>query len=286
MSEPLFSVIVPTFQRNHLLARCLEKLSVQQMARDRYEVIVTDDGSASTAREMVSSQFPWARWVRGPGRGPAANRNHGVKSALGRWLAFTDDDCLPDADWLAGFQSAAEAHPECALFEGAIYADRPRRSLAELAPINEKGGYLWSGNFAISSRLFGEIGGFDERYVAAMEDVDLRQRLKKAGHEALFLPSARVCHPWRLRARGGDGWKRAGSYSSDTVRYLDIHPEEEAKLNAAYFFRGAIRTFCKETVPGAFRFRGRGVREALIHHVEELRLAFVLFRRRRRRARC
>jgi len=288
MSEPLFSVIVPTFQRNDLLAGCLEKLApgVQKMTRDQYEVIVTDDGRASTAQEMVSSRFPWARWVQGPARGPAANRNTGVKFASGRWLAFTDDDCLPDPDWLTGFRDAIATNPAFSVFEGTIYAERPRRSLAEIAPVNEKGGYLWASNFAIAAGLFREIGGFDERFRAAMEDVDLRQRLECAGRHALFLPSARVCHPWRLRTARKDGWKNLGSYATDTVRYLDIHPEEAARLNALYFCRSAVRAFCLETLPGAFRFKGRGIREALIQHAEELRLAFVVFRRERRRARC
>ncbi len=284
MSDLFFSVIVPTFQRNDLLARCLEKLApgVQTLPRAAYEVIVTDDGRASTAQEMISAQFPWARWTRGPGRGPASNRNHGVTLANGAWLAFTDDDCLPDAGWLAAFREAAAAHPDLPVFEGAIYADRPRRSLAEIAPINEKGGYLWSSNFAIAASLFRELGGFDERYLVAMEDVDLRQRLKNAGHEALFIPAARVCHPWRAVGYSKDGWKRLEGYSSDTVRYLDLHPEEAARLNAAYFFRAAVRAFCLETVRGFYAFRGRGVGEALVSHGQTLKLAYTIFRRERR----
>ncbi len=278
MSGPLFTVVIPTFHRNDLLARCLERLApgVQQM-KD-YEVIVTDDGRETTAREMLADRFPWAVWTAAPGRGPAANRNNGAKLARGEWLVFTDDDCIPDAGWLTGFQAAEAENPGCRVFEGQIYADRPKRSLDEIAPVNDTGGYLWSCNFAIARNLFEEMGGFDERFQTAMEDVDLNHRLKKAGHRALFVPSAKVCHPWRARGRGRDGWKHAGNYSNDTLRYLEIHPEERANLSAGHFLRGTLRAFCKETLPGVFKFRGRGIRGALFFHAEALRLAFRLLR--------
>ncbi|MFM6530798.1 MAG: glycosyltransferase family 2 protein, partial [Dolichospermum sp.] len=65
-----------------------------------------DDGYQSTAQEMIEQNYPWVKWVAGPGKGPAANRNNGAKYATGEWLAFTDDDCLPDPQWLASYGEA------------------------------------------------------------------------------------------------------------------------------------------------------------------------------------
>jgi glycosyltransferase involved in cell wall biosynthesis len=95
---PLFSVIIPTYHRNDLLAKCLDCLApgVQTLPADQYEVIVSDDGYESTAQEMIQQNYPWVKWVAGFRKGPAANRNNGAKYATGEWLAFTDDDCLPD----------------------------------------------------------------------------------------------------------------------------------------------------------------------------------------------
>ena len=50
---------------------------------------------------FLAQQYPWVSWGRGPRRGPAANRNAGALRARGEWLAFTDDDCVPDPNWLA-----------------------------------------------------------------------------------------------------------------------------------------------------------------------------------------
>lgn len=94
----MISVIIPTCDRNEQLAKCLDCLApgVQTLPAEQYEVIVTDDGSDLTAEQMILERYLWARWVAGPRIGPAANRNNGVQYARGEWLAFTDDDCLPD----------------------------------------------------------------------------------------------------------------------------------------------------------------------------------------------
>jgi glycosyltransferase involved in cell wall biosynthesis len=65
---PIFSVIIPTYHRNDLLAKCLDCLApgTQTLHTEQYEVIVTDDGSQTTAEEMIKQQYPWAKWVAGP----------------------------------------------------------------------------------------------------------------------------------------------------------------------------------------------------------------------------
>ena len=196
----LISVVVPTCHRNDLLAKCLDCLAPrnQVLSPDQYEVIVTDDGSKSTAELMIAEQYSWVRWTQGPRRGPAANRNHGASLALGSWIAFTDDDCLPDRLWLSAFrESIAE---DIHVYEGkTVCRDWPNSPLFE-APINETGGYLWSCNFLISRCLFLEMGGFDEHFpYAAMEDVDLRERIRDLSKSICFVPTAIVDHPARPR---------------------------------------------------------------------------------------
>ena len=93
--EPLFSVVITTCNRLEMLAKCLDRLGcgMQSLAANQYEVIVTDDGSQSTAEQLMKGKYPWARWLQGPRKGPAANRNNGARYAEGEWLVFTDDDC-------------------------------------------------------------------------------------------------------------------------------------------------------------------------------------------------
>jgi GT2 family glycosyltransferase len=194
---PKFSVIIPTCNRNDQLARCLDCLAPNAQTLDYkcYEVIVSDDGRSPAAEEMIRTRYPWAQWLSGPRRGPAANRNFGAKHARGEWLVFTDDDCLPSSGWLSAFWASTGFTN---VLEGLTRADRERQSYAEEAPLNLTGGYLWSCNFAIRKATFENVGGFDENYPApAMEDCDLRETLREKGFKSLFVKEAAVVHPWR-----------------------------------------------------------------------------------------
>src|SRR5690554_3631612 len=138
------SVIIPTCHRNQLLRKCLALLKPdnQSLASHCYEVIVSDDGRLENAKELIEKEYPWVQWVRGPYKGPAANRNTGAAYATGDWLLFTDDDCLPDKDWLLVYYQAILKNPGIQVFEGRSTAGTPRRAFSELAPINERGGFL------------------------------------------------------------------------------------------------------------------------------------------------
>lgn len=196
----LLSVIIPTLNRPEILSQCLRLLApdAQQVSPDLFEVVVTDDAPAYDAANSLQETYPWLRHISGPQKGPASNRNNGAKAAKGDWLIFLDDDCLPQPAFLAGYLAAIAEHPEYQVFEGSTLAERPRTRLDEEAPINEKGGFLWSCNFLIQRKLFFEIGGFCELYpYACMEDVDFREQLTERKVKFLFAPKASVIHPWR-----------------------------------------------------------------------------------------
>jgi GT2 family glycosyltransferase len=197
-STTLFSVVIPTYHRNDLLAKCLDclKPGVQTLAADQYEVIVTDDGRTTTAEHLIQEQYPWVTWVAGPQKGPAANRNNGAKVAQGEWLVFTDDDCLPDTQWLEAYSKATTG--TALALEGAIHPlGDPNQDLAE-CPINLAGGCFWSANIAVQRELFEKVGGFDPTYpLAAHEDQDLKLRLESFT-EIDFVIAAKVLHPVRI----------------------------------------------------------------------------------------
>ena len=206
----LFSVIIPTYHRNDLLARCLDRLApgVQTMNADAYEVIVSDDGALTTAEELVRTSYPWAQWIEGPRRGPAANRNSAVQHAQGEMIVFTDDDCIPDLGWLEAYVAAHR--PDVPLYEGKTDWPEPYNRLIEEAPLNRTGGCLWSCNMMIESRLFGQMGGFDETFpTAANEDSDFRERLRAAGFTSTFVEQAMVLHPPRPRHFGSKAGQHA-----------------------------------------------------------------------------
>ncbi len=268
--NPFFSVIIPTYHRNDALARALDCLAAQDH-RD-FEVIVSDDGRASTAQELIQTRYPTVQWVQGPQRGPAANRNCGAQRAKGTWLVFTDDDCLPDPQWLSAFAQAVRQYPAFKVFEGRTYADRPRQSLDEEAPINEQGGYLWSCNFAVRQDFFRALGGFDERYPFAFEDVDFRERILLQGEQFKFIPQAAVCHHWRT----SDPAKHSRQHFEAVMLFRQLHPHLQQKSSPYSYFFATARSFIKVTLPGVWQYRGRGLKTALLGHMYSLNTAWIL----------
>jgi GT2 family glycosyltransferase len=244
-----FSVIIPTCHRNDDLARCLERLApgAQSLSAADYAVIVSDDGRTSTAEVMVRERFPWVRWTQGPRRGPAANRNHGARLATTDWLVFTDDDCLPEPGWLAAY--AAAATDGQTVLEGKTEACGTRDRLDMECPINANGGNLWSCNFAVRKQIF--EAGFPG---AAMEDADLNERLKSAGHRAVFLPAALVRHPWRICRGRAFGRLHAASFA----RFVVKHPAQADKVRADRLLMDQIRRSLKGAALALREFGGRG----------------------------
>lgn len=195
-----FSVVIPTCDRPASLEACLQCLALgrQQWSADDFEIRVTDDGTKVAAKIGLAQKYPTVNWTAGPRRGPAANRNHGARQARGEWLVFTDDDCLPDATWLAAFAAASDARPDAVILEGRTHSGRPCAGPFEMAPVNETGGWLWSCNFAIRRETFRSLGGFDDAFPTAhLEDVDFRERAKRAQCVMVFVPAALVVHPPR-----------------------------------------------------------------------------------------
>jgi len=254
----LISVVVPTYQRNAALAACLDRLApgAQALPASSYEVIVTDDAQDSDCRAMVLGRYPWATWVAGPMKGPAANRNHAARYAKGDWIAFVDDDCLPEREWLSAFADAVASRPAVSVFEGRTCADRSRHSLDEGAPINETGGCLWSCNLLISRALFQGMHGFDERFpFAAMEDMDFRRRLGRIGEAACFVREAVVIHPYRKL----NAWDTFHKGSKSLRIYLSLHPEERVHHRRMFYAKAVVSIIFREILIEGARFRWRGV---------------------------
>lgn len=227
MPDPvvLFSIVIPTFKRQDSLFACLDCLGHYfkpgrfDSLSNRVEVIISDDNRDTTLQHILRQNYPWSTYVAGPALGPARNRNHGARHAHGTWLVFTDDDCLPQPGWIEAFASYADHYD---LMEGRTSSSDQRSRLDEECPINETGGYLWSCNFAIKSKIFHAMGGFDESFPApAMEDVELNVRFNRLGLRRAYVASAVVLHPWRIRK----GFSFLDAYAASVSRFVILHPE-------------------------------------------------------------
>ncbi|MBH45182.1 MAG: hypothetical protein CMC93_01020 [Flavobacteriaceae bacterium] len=259
--KTIFSVIVPTFQRPQDLNLCLRSLTNEnQKGAPSYQVIVSDDSENNDGKELVDKYFPGFNWQVGKKIGPAGNRNAGVANASGEWIVFIDDDCIADPGYLAAYFSAINQNPTNSIFEGRIYPDRPRRSWAEGCPANEKGGLFWTSNLCVKKAVFENLGGLDEQFEVAYEDVDFARRFELAGFSSSFVPDASVCHPWRsVRQNNTKNWKNKNYEEADFVRFLKKHKPKERQFTLPGYTRNFFRMLTSDLFACAVKYQFRGV---------------------------
>ena len=256
-----FSVIIPTFERPEDLRKCLFSLSAdQQRGAPSYELIVTDDSRTDASQILVSKEFAEASWGEGKKSGPAGNRNAGAARAKGEWIIFIDDDCIAQTGYLSAFGKAIEENPSVGLFEGRIFPDRERETWAEGCPANEKGGLFWTSNLCVKKSIFQDIGGMDEQFEVAYEDVDFARRLRDLGVPSLFVHEAAACHPWRSVRQGGlNNWKSKDYETADFVRFLKKHNPKEYEFSFPGYGRNLARILTRDLITCALSYRFRGI---------------------------
>jgi cellulose synthase/poly-beta-1,6-N-acetylglucosamine synthase-like glycosyltransferase len=203
MSKPDYSVVVPAYQAVDMIGHCVQALNAQTVARERYEVIVVDDGStdetAAIARQVGADQV-----IVRPHRGPAAARNAGIEATQGGIILFTDSDCEPSPEWIERMV-APFANPQVAGTKG-TYRTRQRALIARLVQLEfeiryERMASLPRIDFidtyaaAYRREVLSRSGGFDSVYPhTSAEDIDLSFRLSKQGYWLIFVPEAWVWH--------------------------------------------------------------------------------------------
>lgn len=205
---PEFSIIIPSRNRPAQLQRCLATIARLETPRDRFEVIVVDDGSRPAYREPLTrvSNAPAVRLLRREGGGPGQARNAAAEAARGRFLALTDDDCAPAPDWLSRLGETLRQQPKTlaggrtlnSLVDN-VYAEASQVLIAYLYSYYHAGEhemrFFTSSNFALSRELYIQSGGFHPRFkLAGGEDRDFCDRWISAGRPSVYVPDAVVYH--------------------------------------------------------------------------------------------
>ena len=212
--QPDISVVITTYNRPDKLAGALQALSQQDYPKERFEVIVVNDGGPPPLEHQLRSFDPQLqfRLFSQSNAGPGAGRNTGVAEARGALIAFTDDDCEPRFDWLRALKRAADAAPEC-LLGGTTVPGFPQvpcsaasqsildtvYSFYNAQPQDAR--FFASNNMAVPAGPFRALGGFDARFRVASEDRDLCERWRTAGRRIVHVPDAIVCHCQELSFR-------------------------------------------------------------------------------------
>ncbi|WP_229208723.1 glycosyltransferase family 2 protein [Dyadobacter luticola] len=204
------SVVIPTFRRPTLLQKCLAAICNQTYPGCYFEVLIVSDGpdpdTEKLVDELTCGNSDCIRYTHLESKkGPAAARNYGWKISSGELIVFTDDDTIPDPDWLASYWRAYRFHDRQEIaFTGRVHVPIPElptdyeKNVANLSTAE-----FVTANCACSREALELTGGFDESFPAAWrEDSDLQFKLLENQIPIARVPEASICHPAR-EARWG-----------------------------------------------------------------------------------
>jgi histidinol-phosphate phosphatase family protein len=226
-------LVVPTIGRPSLVV-LLQALAAGDGPSPEHLFVVDDRRASSTPLLSDEVPAPLARRVRvllGRAAGPAAARNVGWRASRAGWIAFVDDDVVPDPDWLARLADDLAAAPaDVGAVQGRLRVPQPSHRAPTDWERNVRG--LETARWATADMAYRRaalqaVGGFDERFPRAYrEDADLALRVRAAGWR-LMQGHRTVAHPVRsadrwvsvrlqagnaddalMRARHGRDWRR------------------------------------------------------------------------------
>jgi glycosyltransferase involved in cell wall biosynthesis len=238
MNEPLISVIIPTYNRKHLLEGCLESVFNQEYPYIKYEVIVVDDGSIDET-EVLLKKYAESRvnfsYIKQSNKGPAAARNAGTKKAKGAIMVFTDSDCKLKENFLTNVEKSFLEKPNIAAILGytiALFRNKrflELRKYYETKQKGEKPSIVVSPNAsfsfhsdccAVKKEVLRQIGGFDDSLkIPIGEDVELGYRLLSQGFSIYYNPQVVVYHFQRDESLLSFSWRYRIVALGDTMHF-------------------------------------------------------------------
>jgi glycosyltransferase involved in cell wall biosynthesis len=230
MTAPFIDVVVPTRNRADLLRRALESLLAQNYPAESFAVIVVDDGSTDeTWSALQSASDRRVRPRRIEHRGPYTARNEGWRAGNGEIVAFIDDDCVADPNWLSAIAQGFARSEILGLQGRTLTLPEQKTPLTHQVVVSRPNTLYETCNIAYRREVLASVGGFapDLYYTA---DTMLGVAVSARGAIA-FAPDMLVIHPPRPRQfLGRKEWTRwlAGAWLLHN-RYPEFFRRERAR---------------------------------------------------------
>jgi glycosyltransferase involved in cell wall biosynthesis len=251
-----FSIVIPTYNRPERLEKCLKSIDDLDYPRDRFEVIVVDDGS-STPLDPVVLPFKEGlniQLIRQNNQGPATARNTGAFKAQGQVILFTDDDCQLDPKWLTNLAQPFEEQPDSLIggqtvnqLSDNLYSQASQLLVDYLYSYYnadlQQASFFTSNNFGLSKARFCEIGGFDTTFpLAAGEDRELCDRWLHHDYQMVSVPEALVYHSHHLTLKSF--WRQHFNYGRGAFHFRQVRARRDAapvKVEPLNFYTDLLR---------------------------------------------
>lgn len=247
----MISVIIPTYNGRSRIKNTLDALFSQDFSGE-FEIIVVDDGSTDNTEDYVRECNEKIKVIYQPNQGPAVARNLGAHNAAGEIILFTDDDCIPQADWLREMLRPFGEDPDIVGVKGR-YRTEQRSPVARFVQLEyeDKYDYMLKEKYidfidtysaAFKRSVFMEAGGYDTEFpVPCAEDAELSYRLWKKNYKMVYNPKAVVTHThpdtlWRyLKKKFKFAYWRVVAVKKNPQKLLkDSHTPQIMKLQVLF----------------------------------------------------
>ena len=223
-----FSVVIPTFERHHLLDVAMQKMEAQN-AQD-FEVIIVDQSEEPWPQAEAYREFP-VTYVHTEVRGAVKARNVGGHLASGRIIAFTDDDCEPTENWL--FNALPYFDDESVVgLEGLIRSDRlGDPDFRAVTNVGLEGIGFMTANLFVRNETFQALDGFDLAFDEPhfREDTDFGWRMIQLG-TAPYAVDVEVYHPAHRRDTARESQQERNRFFEKDALLMKRHPERYREL--------------------------------------------------------
>jgi glycosyltransferase involved in cell wall biosynthesis len=206
------SVVIPTYNRQEVLAKALAGYLAQSRPELIHELIVVDDGSTdeteSRVGEFSQRSLFTIHYLRQPNKGPAAAQNLGIQQARSKLILFTDSDIVPERDlveqhirWHQSHRALSMAVLGYVTWPRQIrptpfmrwYGERQIFAFQRLQNKKEEISFhfFYTCNVSLKTEFLRTCGQFDEEFKsAAYEDIELGYRLTKCDLRLFYNPEA------------------------------------------------------------------------------------------------
>ena len=261
-AAPTLEIVICTYNRAADLDRCLGALAAQRVRPVGWRVTVVDNNCTDATSEVVEAYIASGNLMRlqrimEPRQGLTPARLRGVRETLADWVAFIDDDCIADPDWVAEALTFATAYPESGAFGGRVVPDwgeAPLRHAARNAWLYAAQDHgdetclvksLVGAGIVLNRRALAATGWTQAPLIAdrvgrgtvSGGDVELILRLAAAGRPLFYVPGMRIAHripKMRQRMRNALALARGLGAGSELINLMaDPDPQGWADRSGA-----------------------------------------------------